>query len=200
MTKEKYDDFWDNLFSKIGLKIQEENSSITFQEDAKDKIWKSYENYRSEYKDKFSFKPEEKIDRHKIATILLCAIVVNRPFDYINKIHNDASPKARLSTALFALYCGYSILLNYIKEELKNNKDSQSIDTTNLRIIFPPPITDKHSYPYILCQTLYKFQINSSLDTPREPFINHLFALLPHIFFFLETFSVQQFKKKLLQK
>ena len=195
MTEDKYNHFWENAFFDFASKIETSLSgSVIFDKNTKDSIWKLYEEYRNRYKKVNGFKNDEKIDRHKIASILICAITANST---LSPTHTNVSEEGYLANVAFAIQCSTHVLVSYIVKEFNENQTIKSLNDINeFEIVCPPTIKDNDSYFKILARVLCKLQI-SVLDNQNKHFVNHLLTLLPHIFFFLESFSVKNFKERL---
>ena len=188
MTKEKYENYWNNHFYGLAITLEQKNAGITFNSKSKDDIYEAYERYRIGYKKNYGFKADEKIDRHKIASLIVCAIITQ---SNIFKINLPETPlRARLVPIEWAIRCGLAVILDFSLQKLKKNGTKAHDIEIFKKLDFCFPAASEGHYLFHLTKSIY------NCAHKKKASIEKLIDSLPHIFFFLEKEHMDTFHLK----
>lgn len=188
MEKDSFDKFWNNNLYSNATKLEKKYLDyLTFDSSKKDSILSDYNQYRTHYKE-HEFGGEDRIDRHKVASFMVCAVINQEPM----KLKSSASKKSpfevRASNELLALLSGLDLLKSYMVEELKRDRASASyIQGIRQRGLFYPP--GKHHYLMHLTKDIHLCRCEG-----EKVLKNRLIPMLFHVFFFIERYNLLQFQ------
>ena len=187
MERSKFDELWNNIIYSTAVNLEENNkNSLTFDSSKKERIYSHYENYRKQYKSEW-FVKEGRIDRHKIASFMICAIVTEEPMKIKS---NEKNPfEVRASNEMLAILSGISILKSFIIEDFNYSQpkppDDYIENFAKEGIKFPPPSDSEH-YLLQLSRDIYLCRCQNRKT--RETIENRLIPMLFHVCFFLEEY------------
>ena len=148
MLAHKFDELWEKSIAKRAKWLIEMGGKnyIVFYKERKIRIENHYKRWKNKTKAMMhqhtSEDGDKLLDRHKIASILLYAILLTRPFSLMRK--NKAPMTARYANELLGFLCGLDIIRTFNVADVKEGK-IQNCDTFHL------PLAEKESY---LKQTL----------------------------------------------
>ena len=184
MKKEEFNNLWKKGFEE---KIKEIlfccSPRIYFDENKKEIIFEKYNSIRNFIKERYMDKEtddngeKKRIDRHKIASIMMKAILIAEPFQLSNKDTGEIPYTEEmpilgwLANEFFAIYCANVIVSAFLIDETKD-EEQKKIYETGLVI----PIS-KHGEDYLLqlAKELYYNKMEGNFDV--FAFSNILFLL-----------------------
>ena len=77
-----YDYLWANSIKpKIDRMLSSDDDIFFVEGQVKEKIWLTYEDYKNKVHT-YMLDPDGRIDRHKVASVLLYSIIANKPFEF----------------------------------------------------------------------------------------------------------------------
>lgn len=151
-----YDDFCEKVICfyihEILEYAKQENCQecIKFNVHSKKKIYVNYQRKRDEIKNNYMEPPAKALDRHKVASCMLYAVLKSRVFR-INKIKKKLPYYILMANEYLAVYVAINIIEQYKRDEL--GKDSE------YKIVFPETYHENKEEvcPYLsnLCKGLY---------------------------------------------
>ncbi len=127
-NNEKYDKIYETVILPQMNFMVHHNSEISFNEnDAFQKIWEEYEVFRDYCKSNY-MKPEiERLDRHKVCSCLMLAILKVAPLHYSEKVEKS---KLFVYNEQLAITTGFSLMRAFIvngKDAERNMKDPSTL-------------------------------------------------------------------------
>lgn len=149
MKNETFDIIWKDGIEKRGKKIVDSNiGKVEFDERAKDRILKEYNKLRDYCKISYMRNPDGLLDRHKVCSCLIIAIIKSAPL-----IENQCvSEMKTIYNENLAMSVGLSLLKNYIVTAHSQEKDYIEIFKDGFR--FPETERDTR-YQELLCLMLH---------------------------------------------
>jgi len=184
-----YEKLWDNCIKpKIDKMLEDDDDLLYNRVQVKEKIWYTYEDYKNKVHT-YMHNPDGLIDRHKIASVMLYSIIVNKPFE-LKYLHNKKELK--VSTILANEILGFNVALDiiwyFIMEEANQESSYNRIDIFRNGFVFPECRHEK--YEIHVYRTLYYAKLNDRYD---------IFSL-SHILFFIEAYTELERKTALAGK
>jgi len=173
-----FERIWENSIRPKIDRMLATNGDIVFNEvQLKDKIWLTYENYKNRVHT-YMHNPDGRIDRHKVASVMLYSIIINRPFDLKllpakRKVNNEAY----LANEVLGFHAALAIVWSFIMDSANLNSDKNRIDVFKNGFLFPECQHD--SYPVHVHKMLYYSKYNNNYD---------IFAF-SHILFLIEAYT-----------
>ena len=194
MEREKWKFLWDNFFSPYAKKIKESNIHLSLKQNFDISIYEIYEEYLQQYKSEIFSKNSQRIDRHKISSILTCAILDVEPFENTSP-KTIYLPSVELANEGYAVRCSTSLMISFLCKEYRNNKKPGSFIKKFLSSYWRFPCTT-------LSDDIYFKELITTLNHCRLKNNNKnyysLIPLLNHIFFLLERYHVDAFEREYL--
>ena len=153
MRREKFGEIYNN--SIVNLKKDLDPDGISrFKPFVFERIFFKYQSTRNKIKKYYMKNPDENIDRHKIASSMLFAIMyvspVYIPFkDKLAKFIKGESFSTELSyvNEYIAIYTALSILDNFYEQDKKEGK----LDSHRHKIYIPETFSDDYGYIFNMC-------------------------------------------------
>jgi len=177
MTKEKFDGLWKNGFER---KIDEIKSccsdKILFDENRKEFIFEKYSNIRDFIKERYMKNKDGLLDRHKVAAIMMKAILIVEPFQLSKKDNGEILDTEEIpilawfANEVFAIYCANVIVSSF----LINEEDTKMKDVYKKGLVIPD-CRNEDSYLLQLAKELYYNKVEGHFDV--FAFANILFLL-----------------------
>jgi len=164
-----------------------ENDEILFiGEHVKEKIWLTYEDYKNKVHT-YMHDPQGRIDRHKVASVMLCSVIINRPFE-LKLLPSKSVLKSTsfLANEILGLHAALAIVWSFLMEDANNNSNAAKIEIFKDGFVFPECQHD--DYPTHLYKMLYYAKFNEKYD---------IFAF-SHILFLIEAYTELKRKTELL--
>ena len=191
MERSVFDRHWDTAFRYLAEKIEQSApDEIFFSPSARDDIYEKYMECRYFLRKQAGFKDEELIDRHKIASLLIKAIIEVLPFGRISGRSEKGRKKILFLDKLnevFAFNVALGLLSSYITSANVLSSDDLKKKFIETGFVFPKP----ESYSYQL--HVYRL-LSHSIKTKRLDvlaFSNILFLLEEFTFLALRLKAVQ---------
>lgn len=180
MTKEKFDEVWDNIFLKTYDEITP-NESVYIKRNTKRKVYKIYQKEKTYLKKNYMQNPNTHLDRHKIAACMMYAIVMVQPVrirkmciwnKFINK--EKFEPRYLMLNEYLGVYTALSIVESFRQYE-DSLEDGKVLFKRNG--ICQPVTTNGEDYIYNTCLDLYLSRKNNNINI----------LTFANVFFLLET-------------
>ena len=184
MKAEKYEVYWNKHFYPLAIKLEQNHEDITFNSKLKCDIYNNYEKYRTAYKRYYAFANDKRIDRHKIASLIVCAIITQYSIFKISC--QQPSMILRLLPIEWSVRCGLAVILDFNLQELKKNSAGFHYIETFKDLDFCFSEVSEGHYLSHLAKSIYAHK--------HEPI--ELINLLPHIFFFFRKRAYKYFSFK----
>ena len=187
MEKIKFDDFWDNSFLKYANHLCSNFPDLVFNEKSKDQIWQEYEKLRITIHS-YMINPDGRIDRHKIASVLIFAILQVSPFFLKIPDDNKVNLIELAPNEDFAFYCGIVIIKSFIIAQALEDNDNERARLFENDFEFPS--CPHESYRSHFIKNLYYSKINKIIDVFT---LSNLFFLIEKYTEFVRTtYKLQQ--------
>jgi len=184
-----YENLWANCIKPKIDRMREEDDDIYFIEgQVKEKIWKTYESYKNDIHT-YMYNPNGRIDRHKVASIMLYSIIINKPFE-LKYLHEskDVKISSLLANEMLSFNTAVGIVLSFIEADANEKSDRQRIEIFKDGFIYPKCQHD--SYETNIFKMLYYAKYNNRYD---------VFAF-SHVLFLIEAYTEQIRKTELIGK
>jgi hypothetical protein len=189
MDKVEYEKIWNIIIYPKITRMTLINDEILFIEgQIKEKIWLTYEKCKNTIHT-YMHNPDGRIDRHKIASIMLYSIIINKPFELKLLPTKEAiKSESLLANEILAFEVAITIVWNFIMQDAINNNDNIKSEIFKSGFIFPECKHD--DYVTHIYKMLYYAKYNNKYD---------VFAF-SHILFFIEVYTETIMKMNLTNK
>lgn len=187
MEKETFFKYWDVIFLPKILELNKKTSNTVYLQDKKvELIWQEFEKlYRS-----FLItveNPIEQKDRHKIASLLVFALLKIEPLFYPK---DSKDPFVFLANEILAFHGALGIIRSIRIKCAHEEKDSIVEKILKKNFIFPPCPPPNEDYPFHVYKSLHYSKMNDTFDI-------FLFA---HILFLIESYTISEGKSRIMEK
>ncbi|MCR9143390.1 MAG: hypothetical protein NXI24_14150 [bacterium] len=189
MTKEKFDHFWGISFYPKVEKLLANYPNIRFDPGKAAQVYVRYEAIKDQIHD-LMMNPDGRIDRHKVGSALIAAILEVLPFsgpEISEATTEKNSGFEYLPNEIWAWHCALSIVLSFSMEEAKRNNDSARRALVKKGFAFPP-----------CSHGAYEVHVLRSLNRSRVVGAFDIFSF-SQILFWVEIYSVM-FRQSTLLK
>jgi len=178
-----YEKIWkDSIKPQIERMLSNDDDILFKEEQTKEKIWLTYEDYKNKVHT-YMYNPDGRIDRHKVASVMLFSIILNKPFEVkLLPGKREVNNSALLANEILGFNTALAIVWSFIMEEANEKSDKNKIDIFKNGFVFPECQHD--SYEANIYKMLYYSNINQRYD---------IFAFA-HILFLIEAYT--EFVKK----
>lgn len=130
MEKNKFDQFWSAIVTDLFNKLNYENNDCFHLDQAKKKkVYELYEKKKNYIRNNYMENPNAKIDRHKVASSLMYAIVMVKPVTIKKDVIRDAHSAKRVLPAKHYLineylgfYCALSVIQSFMNAENSSSR------------------------------------------------------------------------------
>jgi len=173
-----YEKIWvSSIKPKIDRMLASDNDIYFIEGQIKEKIWLTYEECKNNVHS-YMYNPDGRIDRHKIAAVLLYSIIKNKPFE-LKFLHVKQPLKSSsiLANETIGLHAALAVVWSFIIEDANQNSDKNKHDLFQYGFVFPKCQHD--SYEANLYKMLYYSKFNQCYD---------IFAFA-HILFLIEAYT-----------
>ena len=183
MELKTYEKIWEkSIIPKINRMLSVNDDIIFKEEQIKEKIWLTYEDFKNKVHSYMQY-PDGRIDRHKVASVMLYSIILNKPFEIkLLSGKREVNSSAFLANEILGFHTALAIVLSFIIEEANEKADKNKIEIFKNGFVFPECQHD--SYAANIYKMLYYSDINKRYD---------IFAFA-HILFLIEAYT--EFVKK----
>ena len=186
MEKAVYDRMWEqSIKPKIDRMLSSDDSIFLIDGQIKEKIWLTYEENKNRVHT-YMHNPDGRIDRHKVASLMLYSTINNKPFglQFLSS-KQDVRSTALLANETLALHIALSIVWSFLLEDAKQKSDNIKYEIFEKGFDFPECLHD--DYPTHIYKMLYYAKINNHYD---------IFAF-SHILFLIEAYTELKRKTEL---
>ena len=198
MEENTFNSLWKIFYKNAKIIEKKYSKYISFQDTKKDSLIKHYDEYRIYFKNQY-FQNDTNIDKHKIASCFVCAVLEVQPFQFEESNKNDKfSIEFYVMNEIWGFICGLDIIKHFIGDRFKKeNKPQKYIQDCITKKWHFPETTDSQKDKYFTCllRDLHRWRINK-----REKRFFNLLPLLSHLFFFMEQYHLEIFDKLYLEK
>lgn len=182
-----YEKMWsDSIKPKIDRMIADDDDLLFTEGQIKEKIWYTYEDYKNKVHT-YMRNPDGRIDRHKIASVMLYSIIANKPFE-LKYLHNKKEIK--VSSTLANEILGFNVALDivwyFIITEANQKPDNNKKEYFRNGFSFPE--CQHENYPTHIFKMLYYSKLNGNYD---------IFAF-SHVLFLIEAYTELKQKNELI--
>ena len=185
----EYEKIWEqSIKPKIDRMSSSDDDILFIGEHVKEKIWLTYEDYKNTVHT-YMYNPDGLIDRHKIASVMLYSIIINRPFElkYLSS-KQQVRGSALMANEILGFNTALAILWSFLLKDANKKSDKIKIEIFENGFIFPTCEYD--DYPTHVYKMLYYAKHNNKYD---------IFAF-SHVLFFIEAYTELKRKTELAGK
>lgn len=187
MEKETFFKYWDVIFlPKISELNKKTSNTVYLQDEKVELIWQEFEKlYRSFLKTVEN--PIEQKDRHKIASLIVFALLKIEPLFYPK---DSEDPLVFLANEILAFHGALGIIRSIRLKCAYEERDSVVEKILTENFIFPPCSPPHEDYPFHIYKSLHYSKINGKLDV-------FLFA---HLLFLIESYTISEGKSRIMER
>ncbi|MCL2440551.1 MAG: hypothetical protein FWD14_02305 [Treponema sp.] len=188
MEYTKYEqEIWNKIINPKIVRMTSEDEDLLFiGTHVKEKIWLTYEKYKNSVHT-YMHNPDGRIDRHKVASVMLFSIITNKPFD-VKFLHGNQNLKGStiLANEILGFNSAISIVWSFIMSEAEQTSNSNKIELFKNNFVFP--VCEHDTYEANVFKMLYYAKHNDCYD---------IFAF-SHVLFYIEAYTELVRKNELL--
>ncbi|WP_461255610.1 hypothetical protein [Treponema sp. R80B11-R83G3] len=184
-----YERLWENIIKpKINEMLSNDDDIIFNDGQFKERVWLTYEEYKNKVHT-YMHNPDGRIDRHKIASVMLYSIIINKPFE-LKYLHAKQMLKSSsfIANEILGFHVALAIVWSFILQDANDKSDKNKQEIFNRGFVFPECQHD--SYPTHVYKMLYYSKLNNCYD---------IFAF-SHVLFFIEAYTELVRKHELIEK
>jgi hypothetical protein len=178
MTLTKNEEIWANCIKPKIDRMKTADDDIFFIDgQVKEKIWLTYESCKNNIHT-YMYDPDGRIDRHKVASIMLYSIIINKPFE-LKYLHDKESIKSisLMANEILGFNTAVGTVLSFIDTDAVEKSDNKRIEIFKNGFIYPKCQHD--SYEANVFKMLYYAKYNERYD---------IFAF-SHVLFLIEAYT-----------
>jgi hypothetical protein len=169
-----YEKIWENSIKpKIDRMLLADDDIIFNEGQVKEKIWLTYEDFKNRVHS-YMHNPDGRIDRHKVASVILYSIIVNKPFEIkLLPAKREVNSSALLANEILGFNTALAVVWSFIMEGANSKSDKNKIDIFKDGFVFPK--CEHDSYEVNIYKMLYYSKYNNCYDI--FAFANILFLI-----------------------
>jgi hypothetical protein len=178
MDKTKYDEIWErSIGPKIKRMLSKDNDILFVGGQIKEKIWLAYEQCKNNVHT-YMHNPDGRIDRHKVASVMLYSIIANSPFELkLLPLKQEVRGSSRQANEILGFHAALAIVLSFLFTDATEKSDKTKFEIFKNGFIFPE--CEYEDYPTHIYKMLYYAKYNNKYD---------IFAF-SHVLFFIEAYT-----------
>jgi hypothetical protein len=186
VDKTTYDKFWEqSIKPQIDRMLSDDDDIFYIEGQIKEKIWLTYEQYKNTVHT-YMHNPDGRIDRHKVASVMLYSIIINNPFELkLLPLKQEVKGSSRLANEILGFNTALSIVFSFLIQDANEKSDKIRIEIFRNGFIFPE--CQHEDYPTHVYKMLYYAKYNNKYD---------IFAF-SHILFLIEAYTELKRKTEL---
>jgi len=186
VDKTTYDKFWgQSIKPQIDRMLSDDDDIFYIEGQIKEKIWLTYEQYKNTVHT-YMHNPDGRIDRHKVASVMLYSIIINNPFELkLLPLKQEVKGSSRLANEILGFNTALSIVFSFLIQDANEKSDKIRIEIFRNGFIFPE--CQHEDYPTHVYKMLYYAKYNNKYD---------IFAF-SHILFLIEAYTELKRKTEL---
>jgi len=184
-----YEKLWANTIRpKITRMLEDDDDILFIGDQVKEKIWYAYEDYKNKVHT-YMRNPDGRIDRHKIASVMLYSIIANKPIE-LKYLHSKQPLKisSLLANEILGFSTALAIVWSFIFGDAEQKSDKNKVDIFKDGFVFPECRHEK--YENHVFKMLYYSKLNERYD---------IFAF-SHVLFLIEAYTELVRKNELIGK
>ena len=184
-----YEKIWENIIKpKINSMLAKDADIFLNGGQLKEKIWFTYEEYKNKVHS-YMHNPNGRIDRHKVASVMLYSIIINKPFELnLLPVKREVNSSALLANEILGFNTALAIVRAFILQDAYEKADKIKQEIFKDGFVFPE--CQHESYPAHVYKMLYYSKLNERYD---------IFAF-SHVLFFIEAYTDLIKKNELIGK
>jgi len=189
MDFQAYEKIWQNSIKPQIDRMTSTYDDIVYTEgQVKEKIWLTYEDYKNKVHS-YMHNPDGRIDRHKVASVMLYSIIINKPFELkLIPSKREVNSSALLANEIIGFHTALAIVWSFILSDANEKSDKNKVELFKDGFIFPKCQHD--SYETNIYKMLYYSKYNECYD---------IFAFA-NILFLIEAYTEYVKKTELVGK
>jgi hypothetical protein len=173
-----YESVWADIIKPtIDRMLAKDNDILFTKGQFKEQVWMTYENNKNKVHT-YMHNPDGRIDRHKVASVMLYSIIANKPFDlkylYAGQIWHSSS---FMANEILGFNVALGIVWSFILQEADSRVDMAKREIFRDAFVFPECAHE--SYPAHVYKMLYYAKLNGCYD---------IFAF-SHVLFLIEAYT-----------
>jgi hypothetical protein len=178
MERTIYEKIWEkSIRPKIDRMLLADNNIIFVEGQIKEKIWLTYEDYKNRVHS-YMYNPDGRIDRHKVASVMLYSTIINKPFEVkLLSAKQEVSGSTLLANEILGFHTALAIVWSFIIQDANQNSDKNKIEIFKDGFVFPK--CQHNSYEENIYKMLYYSNFNERYD---------IFSFA-HILFLIEAYT-----------
>ena len=184
-----YDRIWEkSIKPKIDRMLLVDDDIFFIGGQVKEKIWLTYEDYKNKVHS-YMHNPDGRIDRHKVASVILYSIIINKPFELkLLPVKQKLKSSSLLANEILGFHAALAIVWSFILEDANKKSDKNKIEIFKNGFSFPE--CQHERYETNIYKMLYYSRLNERYD---------IFAFA-HILFLIEAYTKLAKKTELAGK
>ena len=169
-----YERIWEkSIKPKIERMLLADNNIVFIEGQVKEKIWLTYEDYKNKVHS-YMHNPDGRIDRHKVASVMLYSTIINKPFELkLLPVKQEVRSSSILANEILGFHTALAIVLSFILTDADEKSDKNKIEIFKNGFVFPKCQHD--SYLANIYKMLYYSNFNQRYDI--FAFANILFLI-----------------------
>ena len=184
-----YERIWErSIKPKIDRMLAADSNNFFVERQVKERIWRTYEEYKNAVHS-YMHNPDGRIDRHKVASVMLYSVIVNKPFEVrLLSEKEEVNVSSLLANEILGFHTALAIVLSFLLEDANERSDRNKIEIFKNSFVYPKCQHD--SYAANVYKMLYYSKLNGCYD---------IFAF-SHVLFFIEAYTELSRKTQLVEK
>lgn len=163
-------------------KYMEEDQTLVLYTDAEELFYRNFKYFHSFIMKKFMILGEDKLDRHKIAAIIMCAILESNIVGISKEERDKSDDSIFLVNEKISVDVGLCEMQRLLKKEFEGGKFPY--DAIFEEILLPVPLSCNREYTEVICRDLYFSKMYYTLNP----------ISLANFLFLLEAYTFQVYQ------
>lgn len=195
MNREEFKDLWDRCIEPSFEKLKKQDAELYLKDGSFDSLCVCYNEIKNRIKRMYMQSTGEviKLDRHKVASALVNAILLEKPiFKKVSDKYSGSDEMLMIANEALAFTVALSVLKAFIRVKIENNSEEISSDREAYvklcaeDFAFPKTIVGVE-YPASVCWAWHHNMLNGHFDVLGTA----------NLFFMLEKYSVEVYRNQL---
>lgn len=187
MEKETFFKYWDVIFlPKISELNKKTSNRVYLQDEKVELIWQEFQKQYRLFLETIE-NPVEQKDRHKIASLLVFALLKIEPLFYPK---DSEDPLEFLANEILAFHGALGVIRSIRMKCAHEERDSVVEKILKKGFIFPPCAPPNEDYPFHIYKSLHYSKINDTFDI----------FLYAHILFLIESYTISEGKSRIMDR
>ena len=163
MDRPTYEKIWENcVIPKINRMLSADADIFFAEGQVKEKIWLTYEDCKNRVHS-YMHNPDGRIDRHKVASVMLYSIIINKPIELkLLPVRRDVNISALLANEILGFHTALAIVRSFLMQDAASKSDRIKLEIFENGFIFPE--TQHDSYEANIFKMLHYSKYNDRYD------------------------------------